>query len=531
MAGRNSETVRMSERRRAYFIGIGGSAMAAVAAALARMGWEVSGSDDGVYPPMSDFLASRGIPFHESFAEANLADFGLRISDFGLMNPLSAGLRFPASQPPRVSASVADPENIEGLKSDSGVPSPRIVIGNAVSRGNPEVEAVLRGRLPYTSLAALAGAELIVGRTSLVVAGTHGKTTTASLAAWVLETAGRAPGFLIGGIPENFGEGCRPAAEGGVFVSEGDEYDTAFFDKRSKFVHYRPDILLINNIEFDHADIFLSLDDVCRSFRQVVNLVPGDGLILYNGDDEEARAVAAGAHTPVESFGLGEDNDWQAANIVWEEGETRFDALHHDNGRLESFRYATPLAGAFNVRNVLGVIAAAAALGVSAHDIQAGLSTFRSVRRRMEVIAEHGGITVIDDFAHHPTAVRETLAALRQKYPARRIWALFEPRSNTTTRRVFQDDLADAFVDADVAVIGAVNRPGRYAPGESLDTGLLVRELADRGIRAFDMPDADEMVALVLAEARPGDVIALMSNGKFGGAHRKISEGVMKKVG
>ncbi|MBL0175167.1 MAG: UDP-N-acetylmuramate--alanine ligase [Ignavibacteria bacterium] len=509
----------MSEGRRAYFIGIGGTAMAAVAAALARMGWEVSGSDDGVYPPMSDFLASRGIRYHESFAEANLENFGFRISDFGLSAPLSASDSRSASPRPRVS------------EADSGSATPLIVIGNAVSRGNPEVEAVLRGRFPYTSLAALAGSALIAGSRSLVVAGTHGKTTTASLAAWVLETAGRAPGFLIGGIPENFGEGCRPAAAGGVFVSEGDEYDTAFFDKRSKFVHYRPDILVINNIEFDHADIFLSLDDVRRSFRQVVNLVPGDGLILFNGDDEEARAAAAGAHTPVESFGLGENNDWQAASIVWENGETRFDVLHRSGGGLQCFRYTTPLAGAFNVRNVLGVIAACTALGVSAHDIQAGITTFRSVRRRMEVIAEHGGITVIDDFAHHPTAVRETLAALRQKYPARRIWALFEPRSNTTTRRIFQDDLADAFVDADVAVIGAVNRPGRYAPGESLDTGLLVRELADRGIRAFDIPDVEEMVALVLAETRPGDVVVLMSNGKFGGAQRRIADGVMKLAG
>jgi UDP-N-acetylmuramate: L-alanyl-gamma-D-glutamyl-meso-diaminopimelate ligase len=495
----------------AYFIGIGGTAMAAVAAALARDGWDVSGSDAGVYPPMSDFLASRGIRYFESFSEDNLGDFGLRIGDFGLEDPLSSQA-IAASPRPRVSVSQEA--------------QPLVVIGNAVGRGNPEVEAVLRRKLPYTSLAALAGAQLIAGRTSLVVSGTHGKTTTSALAAWVLETAGRAPGFLIGGIPANFGEGCRPAAVGGVFVSEGDEYDTAFFDKRSKFVHYRPDILIVNNIEFDHADIFASIDDVLRSFRQAVNLVPDNGLLLVNGDDARARAVSAGAHTTVQRFGLGEDNDWRAVDLEYADGNARFTVERTDGASLQSFRYLLPLAGEFNVRNALGVIAAASALGLSAHEIQSGLSGFRSVKRRMEVIAEHGGITVIDDFAHHPTAVRETLAALRERYPGRRLWALFEPRSNSTTRNIFQDELADAFVDADCAVIGAVNRPERYAPGESLDTGLLVRELADRGVRAFDIPDADEMVALLRAEMRPGDVIVLLSNGKFGGAHGKIVAGV-----
>ena len=513
--------------RSVYFIGIGGTAMAGMAAALAKAGWTVTGSDAGVYPPMSDFLATHGIRYFETFSEANLRDLGFPIFDSGSAYPFTAERSFPEVLPAGGRSRFSDLGGRARFPdSGFGASQPLIVIGNAVGRGNPEVEAVLRCKLPHTSLAAFAGEECITGRTSLVVTGTHGKTTTAALAAWVLDAAGRAPGFLIGGIPVNFGEGCRPAAAAGIFVSEGDEYDTAFFDKRSKFVHYRPDILIINNIEFDHADIFASIDEIARSFRQVVNLVPDNGLIFVNGDDPRACDVAAGAHTRVERFGLGDDNDWRAVQVEQRNGEMRFAVEHRDGASLQAFRYALPLSGEFNVRNALGVIAAASALGLSAHEIQSGLSTFRSVRRRMEVIAETGGITVIDDFAHHPTAVRETLAALRSRYPGRRLWALFEPRSNSTTRNIFQNELADAFIDADCVIIGAVHRPERYAPGDSLDSGLLLRELADRGIRAFDIPVVDEMVALVLSEARRGDVIALLSNGRFGGAHAKLVHGV-----
>ncbi|MBI5646194.1 MAG: UDP-N-acetylmuramate:L-alanyl-gamma-D-glutamyl-meso-diaminopimelate ligase [Ignavibacteriae bacterium] len=467
-----------------HFLGIAGTAMASVAAALAARGESVGGSDAAVYPPMNEFLSERGIEYRDGYAAGNIDDAIQRAKE---------------------------------LHAD-----PLFVIGNAISRGNPEVENILNNKLAYTSLAALVGAELIHGRTSLVVSGTHGKTTTASLAAWVLETDGHSPGFLIGGITNNFGEGCRCAATDGVFVSEGDEYDTAFFDKRSKFVHYRPDLLIVNNIEFDHADIFSSIDDVVRSFRQVVTLVPSNGLILFNGDDERCHALASTSHTPVEFFGIGEQNDWRAVDVAHDGDGMRFVALHRTVSQLSSQEFRIPLSGAFNVRNALGVVAAARRLGVSMHEIQHAFETFRGVRRRMEIVAEQNGIIVIDDFAHHPTAVRETLTALRARYAERRLWALFEPRSNTTTRNIFQQELAEAFDAADEVVIGSVNRPERYSPAEILDVQRLLADIRKRGPRARAVADAEEMVALARTETRPGDVVVFLSNGSLGAAARKV---------
>ncbi|MFZ1729424.1 MAG: Mur ligase family protein [Bacteroidota bacterium] len=460
-----------------YFIGIGGTAMAGVAAALLQEGHGVTGVDNGVYPPMSDFLAAQGIGYHEQFDAANVA----------------------------------------ALPADAVV-----VIGNAMSRGNAEVEEVLNRRLAFTSLAGLVGEHLIAGNTSVVIAGTHGKSTTSSLTAWMLESAARKPGFLIGGIPENFGQGCRPAQPDGVFVTEGDEYDTAFFDKRSKFVHYRPDVAVINNLEFDHADIFDSLEHVKRSFRQFVNLVPGNGVLIVNGDDPNAMDVVRDAHSPIITFGMG-----SMCNLVG--GDLRFVGEHTaftltDKRSSHKHRFTLPLAGDFNVRNAIAAVAVGWHLGLSDEEIQKGFSTFRSIRRRMEVIAEENGITLIDDFAHHPTALRLMLTALREKYADRRIIACFEPRSNTTTRNIYQKEITDALALADVAVIGAIDRPHRYAESERLSPERVAADLEAQGITARAIPDPVEMVEWVASVMQSGDVIALCSNGKFGGAHALLRE-------
>jgi UDP-N-acetylmuramate: L-alanyl-gamma-D-glutamyl-meso-diaminopimelate ligase len=463
-----------------YFIGIAGSAMAGVAAALKEQGHTISGSDNGVYPPMSTFLAEQEIPYQDSF----------------------------------------DAEHIAALS-----PATIVVIGNAMSRGNAEVETVLTRRLPYTSLAALVGSEMIRGNTSIVIAGTHGKSTTSSLAAWVLESAGRQPGFLIGGIPENFGQGCRLAQPEGVFVTEGDEYDTALFDKRSKFVHYHPDIAVINNVEFDHADIFDNLDHVKRSFRQFVNIVPGNGLLIVNGDDIHAMDVVRDAHTPILTVGCGEICDLLGSDIRFAGGRTAFTVIDTRAGGEQRFRI--PLAGEFNVRNALAVIAAARHLGVTDTEIQQGFDSFLSIRRRMEVIAEHNGITLIDDFAHHPTALKLTLGALRASYPGRRLVVCFEPRSNTTTRNIYQKEITKALALAEVAVIGAIDRPHRYREDERLSPPQIAEDLEMLGRVARAIPDATEMVEWVSAIMQPGDVIALCSNGKFGGAHAMMKEKVL----
>ncbi len=471
-----------------YFVGIAGTAMASVAAALKAAGHSISGSDAGVYPPMSDFLARQGIPYHDAFHESNID---------GFLNDAAAASR-PAC----------------------------FVIGNAISRGNPEVERILDLKADFVSLAALAGGELIWGRKSAVFAGTHGKTTTSSLAAWTLESAGRKPGFLIGGMPVNFGRGCRPAPPGGVFVTEGDEYDTAFFDKRSKFVHYRPDIFVINNVEFDHADIFRSIDDVVEAFRMGLRLVPRGGLVLVNGDDARALEAATGAQAAVRTFGLGAGNDWRAAEITIEDGGSSFSALRKDGDSMRGFRFYVPLAGEFNVRNALAVIAALDALEISNHEIEAGFSSFLGVRRRMETAAEARGIIVIDDFAHHPTAVRETVRALRIKYPSARLRIVFEPRSNTTTRNIFQAELAAAFDGADEVVLGPVNRPERYSPEQLLDRDRLAADISSRGPAARAARDPAEAARIVLSDLHEGDVIVVMSNGGFGGMTRMLVNGI-----
>ena len=457
-----------------HFVGIAGTAMGNVALMMRAMGHTVTGSDENVYPPMSDLLADAGCAIMNGFG----------------------------------------PRNLE--------PAPDlVVIGNRMSRGNAEVEAVLDRRLPYTSLPELMKRELIQGRTSIVLTGTHGKTTTSSLMAWILESSGRSPSFMIGGAPGNFSAGWQYRADSPYVVLEGDEYDTAFFDKRSKFVHYLPTALLVNNIEFDHADIYGSLEEIQLAFRRLVNIVPGNGVIVANGDDPNVAEVVAGAITPVETFGLGETCRWRASGIEYGADASSFDVVR--DGTIEA-RITVALLGEFNVRNALGVTVIARWLGLSYEEIDRALSTFRNAKRRLELKADLAGIKVYDDFAHHPTAIRETLRAIRLRHPSERLWAIFEPRSNTTRRKVFQRELADCFADADVVALAEVDRLDELPADDRLDPRRLMEDIRAHGIDAWYLSDAASIARHIGEHARAGDVIVVMSNGGFDGIHAKIAD-------
>jgi UDP-N-acetylmuramate: L-alanyl-gamma-D-glutamyl-meso-diaminopimelate ligase len=455
-----------SEIKSVHFSGIGGTAMAAVAAAMRDKGFAVTGSDYNVYPPMSSFLAAKQIEVMPGYAESNLSH-----------------------------------------KPDL------VVVGNALSRGNAEVEAVLDHKLRYCSLPELLKEFFIRGKRSIVVAGTHGKTTVTSLLAWVFEHNGLNPGFLIGGLPNNFGQGARFTSSP-WFIIEGDEYDTAFFDKRSKFVHYLPEIVIVNNLEFDHADIFDNLAAIQTSFRRLIALIPRNGQLLANGDDANLAPLLDVTHCPVKRFGLREEHSIHAFNLRYGPTAAEFE--------IPSFKFHLNLVGEFNVRNALAVIAAAKHCGLSNKQIQSAFDTFKGVRRRMEVRGIPGGITVIDDFGHHPTAIRETLRALRRRYQHERLWAVFEPRSNTTRRNVFQRELAGAFADADAVILAQVARLELLKPEERLNPDQLVQDIKAAGKTAAYLPHADAIVAHLKKEAVGGDVICVFSNGGFGGIHDKL---------
>jgi UDP-N-acetylmuramate: L-alanyl-gamma-D-glutamyl-meso-diaminopimelate ligase len=491
-------------RRHYHLLGIGGTAMGSLAGLLRAAGHRVTGSDEHVYPPMSTLLASLGIAYAEGYR----------------------------------------PENL--------VPRPDIVIvGNAISRGNPELEHVLNEKLRYTSAAATIKEEFIFGRTCLAVAGTHGKTSTTSLLAWVLEVAGLNPSFLIGGVAENFGTSFR-LTDSPYFVIEADEYDTAYFDKGPKMWHYLPDVAVVNNIEFDHADIYRDETAYLFAFSRFINLVPGRGTLVAGWDSPHVRELAQQSLAPVESFGYagvessgyagvesfgyaGEETRatharadarvaagtaprWTAMDVSFDE-VTRFTVMHDGQpwGDVE-----TPLVGAFSVRNCLAAIAAAHAVEADPGGVREALRTFRSVRRRMEVRGVIDDIVVIDDFAHHPTAVRETLAAARQKYPGRRIIAIFEPRSFTAQRREFENDYAAAFDDADEIIIAGLFHPERYEASTAMSPERLVARWIATGRHAAYLPVVDDIVEHVAARATAGDVVMIMSNGAFGGIHEKL---------
>ncbi len=441
--------------------------MASAAVAMHELGYQVTGSDqDVIYPPMSTFLAERSIRVMAGYAEVNLAH-----------------------RPDLV------------------------VVGNAISRGNPEAEAVLERKLRYCSLPELLKEFFIRGRRSLVVTGTHGKTTTASLLAWVLESAGLNPSFLIGGIPRNLGQGAR-FTDSEWFVIEGDEYDTAFFDKRSKFVHYLPEVAIVNNLEFDHADIFPTLADIQLSFRRFIHLIPRNGLLLANGDEANITPLLDVRHCPVKRFGLGAANELKASGLVLKDDSSEFE--------LGGTRFRIPMVGELNVRNALAVTAAARHCGIRDSAIQTAFDSFLSVKRRMEVRGEAGGVTVIDDFGHHPTAIRETVRALRVKFPGRRIWAVFEPRSNTTRRNVFQQELVDALERADAVVVAEVARLEQLPMGERLNPEKLMQDLRLTGKPAAYLPTVESIVDHVGSGARPGDVVCVFSNGGFGDIHNRL---------
>ena len=457
-----------SEIKSVHFVGIGGTAMASAAAAMRDKGFAVTGSDQNVYEPMASFLAGKKIAVMNGYDEKNLAH-----------------------QPDLV------------------------VIGNAISRGNPEAEYVLDHKLRYTSLAALLAEFFIRGKRSLVVAGTHGKTTTASLLAWVFEHSGLNPSFLIGGIPTNLGQGAR-FTDSEWFIIEGDEYDTAFFDKRSKFIHYQPEVAIINNLEFDHADIFDDLDAVKKTFSHFIRLVPRNGLLLGNGDDANLAPLLNVTHCPVKRFGLGGDYAVYAFNIRYGPTATEFE--------IPSFKFHINLVGELNVRNALAVVACAKHCGLKNQQIQAAFDTFKGIKRRMEIKGIAGGVTLIDDFGHHPTAIRETLRALRIKYPREKLWAVFEPRSNTTRRNVFQTELAESFADANAVVVAEVARLEQISAGERLDPEKLMQDLKTSGKDAAYLPDVDAIVAHVVKNVHGGDVVCVFSNGGFGGIHTKLLE-------
>ncbi|MBN2505674.1 MAG: UDP-N-acetylmuramate:L-alanyl-gamma-D-glutamyl-meso-diaminopimelate ligase [Verrucomicrobia bacterium] len=454
--------------RSLHFVGVGGTAMAAVAAAMQERGYEVTGSDQNVYPPMSNFLEERHIAVSLGYGEQNLAH-----------------------------------------KPDL------VVIGNAISRGNPEAEAALDRKMHYCSLPELLREFFIRGKRSLVVAGTHGKTGTAALLAWVFEHNRLQPSFLIGGIPLNFGQGAR-FTNSEWFIIEGDEYDSAFFDKRSKFLHYLPEVALVNNLEFDHADIFRGLEDIQTAFRQFINLVPRNGQLLANGDDPNLAPLLHVTHCPVKRFGLGEDNAVRAFNIACGRTATEFE--------IPSFKFHLNTVGEFNVRNALGVIACAKHCGLKNSQIQSAFDSFKGVKRRMEIRGIRGGVTVLDDFGHHPTAIRATLQALRQRFAGQKLWAVFEPRTNTTRRNVFQHELASAFADADHVVVAQVARLELLPPDQRLDPQRLIADLQASGKNALYLPDAPAIVDHVAQHTQGDDVVCIFSNGDFGGIHAKLLE-------
>ena len=466
------KTPNGSALRKVHFTGICGTAMGSLAAALRDRGVEVTGSDDNVYPPMSTFLEGKGITIKQGFRAENIPED----ADF-------------------------------------------VVIGNAMTRGNPEVEAILNRKLLYYSLPEALKIFFLRGRHNIVVTGTHGKTTTTSLLAWIFESAGLAPSWLIGGIPGNLGQGCR-LGDSKYFIIEGDEYDTAFFDKRSKFVHYLPELLIVNNVEFDHADIFRDLEDVMTSFRRLLQIVPGEGMVLLNGDDPNCRKLAESCPAPLLEVGVS-PNAGNHINDV---------QLGRESSSFTLFgeRFEIPMIGEFNVRNAAMAVSAAHFYNVPFDEIRKALKTFTGIRRRQEVRGEAGGVTVVDDFGHHPTAIAQTLAGLRVKYPAGKIWAVFEPRSNTTRRAVFQEALPAAFAGADGVVLAQVARMEQLPEKERLNPEKVVADLRGAGKEAFYEADTAAIVERVKGLARRGDVVVVFSNGGFDEIHGKLLEALKK---
>ena len=440
--------------------------MGSVAAALHERGFKVTGSDENVYPPMSTFLERKGIAFR-------------------------AGYR------------------AENIPADADV----VVIGNAMKRGNPEVEAALNRKLFYLSLPETLKNYFLRGRHNLVVTGTHGKTTTTALLAWIMQKAGRKPGYVIGGLPKNLGQGAR-LNDSKYFVIEGDEYDSAFFDKRSKFIHYLPELLIVNNIEFDHADIFNNLDEIKLSFRRLINIVPQNGMVLLNGDDPNCVEIAKNCLAQMIEVGFSKNCAERIREVAYSSKGSRF--------KLGDETFEIPLIGEFNVRNAAMAATAARFYDVPQTKIDNAFKSFSGIARRQELRGEARGVKVIDDFGHHPTAIAKTLQALRHRYPRQRIWAIFEPRSNTTRRAVFQRQLPDALKFADGVFIAQVAKLEQIPEKERLNPEAVVDAIAKAGHPAFYEKNADVIVDRIMPMLQPKDIVAVFSNGGFDNIHEKL---------
>jgi UDP-N-acetylmuramate: L-alanyl-gamma-D-glutamyl-meso-diaminopimelate ligase len=474
----------MQSSKHIHLIGICGTAMASLAGMLQMQGHYITGSDAAAYPPMSDLLRGLGIPVYEPYAESNL-----------------------------------DPR------------PDLVVVGNAISRGNVELEYLLDARIPFCSMAAILHDEFLLGRESLVVAGTHGKTTTTSMLAWIYEVASwrdaaLAPSFLIGGVAENFATSfmVRPTRS---FLLEGDEYDTAFFDKGPKFLHYFPDAAILTHVEFDHADIYADLSAVKTAFKRFVNLVPRRGRIVAFDGSENVGECVARAFCAVERYGFGEQSHWRVTNLRHDGPLTRWTLLRCGEPFAE---LSLPMAGEHNALNATAAAALAVGQGIPIEAITEALATFKSVKRRLEVRAVVGGVTIIDDFAHHPTAIRETLRALRERYPGQRLLAVLEPRSNTLRRNVFETALVDSLALADRVVLASVFKSESIPANERLVPEHVVAALNERGVRASVHTDADAIVAVIAPELRDGDVVAILSNGGFGGIYQKLPRAISDSI-
>jgi len=459
------------DQRHVHLIGICGTAMASLAGLLKQRGFKVTGSDAAAYPPMSDFLASMAIPVAQPYAEANLK------------------------------------------------PRPDwVVVGNAISRGNVELEHMLDERISFRSLPDTLYDFFLRTREPIVVAGTHGKTTTTAMLAWIFQSAGKDPSFLVGGIPENFGSSFA-LRQGKHFILEGDEYDTAFFDKGPKFLHYFPQAVILTSVEFDHADIFENLDAVKTAFKRLVNLVPRKGKIIAYDADSNVDECLAKAFTPIERYGIKQGSHWRIKNLKFEAGRTAW-SVEREGAPWADFEF--PLAGEYNVLNATAAAAMAANYAIEPAVIADALKSFKNVKRRLEVKAEIDGITIIDDFAHHPTAIAATLKALRTRYPKARLWALFEPRSNTLRRKVFQKELVGSLALADRVIVTSIFKPEAVPENERLTTSAVVKAVKRCGCPARELADADAIVEAVVPELESGDVVAILSNGGFGGIYEKL---------
>lgn len=466
-------TLNKHKNEHFHFIGICGTAMGSVAAALQNRGYTITGSDQNVYPPMSDFLIKNNINVSVGHDENNIPD-----------------------------------------KVDL------VVIGNAMSRGNVEVESVLNRKIPYTSLPELIKRYFLQGKRNIVITGTHGKTTTSSIIAHLLNDNGLNPNLMIGGIPLDIGEGGR-FTESEFFVIEGDEYDTAFFDKRSKFVHYMPEIVVVNNIEFDHADIFNNIEEIKLSFKRMLNIVPENGVVFVNGDDNDALEVTENCRAPVIKVGANDDCDFKIENVNLESFNSSFS--------IKDNSFQLPMDGEFNVRNAAMAIAVSDFLNIDQQNIIESVSKFSGIARRQELRGEEKNVKVIDDFGHHPTAIAATIGALKQRYPDSKIWAIFEPRSNTSRRNLLQYELEDSLSQADGVIISEVPNPEKVPDGELLDVESVIENLSYKGKEAFIGLSSDDIVNKLIPLTSSGDTIVVLSNGGFGGIHEKLLEALKVK--